>query len=139
MLGGFLAIRPRPARCLLWALTLGLAMAPAAAFAQDRTEMERADECSPGMQLNEDGLPEMDCATLEVLIRHDHYTIGLLRQVLKQARRPELRTLIEQMIRDHEAEMARLTVLRNTWYGEAPDETQGGASYNRAGPQLPVR
>lgn len=60
----------------------------------------------------------MDCGTLDILIRHDRYTIGLLHQLLRQTTRPELKALIQQMLNDHEQEMTKLNNLRKDWYGQ---------------------
>lgn len=94
-------------------ISAGLAQAPNA------VDLERVRECAPGIHLNTQGMPDMDCGTLDILIRHDWYTIGLLQQVHKQASRPELKALIQQMITDHAQEMAKLNRLRKDWYGQS--------------------
>jgi uncharacterized protein (DUF305 family) len=101
-------------------LTLGVSVFSSCGLAQlpAADDLEGAQELAPAIHLNSQGLPDMDCGTLDILIRHDHYTIGLLRQVYKQASRTELKALIQQMITDHKQEMARLNGLRKDWYGQ---------------------
>lgn len=75
-------------------------------------------QCSPGLQLNAQGLPDMDCGSLDILIRHDRYTLSLLEQVLSQVSRPEIRKQIQRMIQKHAAEVEKLNSLRRDLYGQ---------------------
>lgn len=91
---------------------------PGSTHPLDKPSLERAQECSPGTPLTASGLPEMDCSTLDVLIRHDRYSIGLLQQLLKQATRTELKVLIQKMLQEHQQEILKLNALRKSWYGQ---------------------
>lgn len=107
---------------LLAATWLGLN--PAIAQRPVSSALQQPQGCSPTVSLNAQGLPDMDCGTLDILIRHDSYTIGLLQQLLGEATRPELRGLIQQMLHDHEQEMAKLNKIRKDWYGQSLNQTK---------------
>lgn len=103
---------------LLLSISVLLNLPPVDAQAAAPGPMQQPQECAPGVHLNAQGLPDMDCATLDILIRHDRYTIGLLEQLQKQASRSELRARIQQLMKDHEQEMIQLNNLRKEWYGQ---------------------
>jgi uncharacterized protein (DUF305 family) len=63
-------------------------------------------------------MPDMNCSSIDIVLRHERYTVTMFRQVLKQATQPEFKTLLQQMIKTHEQEIETLNNLRRTWYGQ---------------------
>lgn len=68
--------------------------------------------------MTESDLSDMDCGVLDILIRNDRYTIGLLDKLYKQANRSELKELLQEMTNAHKKEITKLNNLRKVWYGE---------------------
>lgn len=104
-----------------WAWQGQAADKPPAASVQRAQLDKRLKECSPNTQLNKQGLPDMDCGKLDILIRNDKHSIMLMEQLLRQTTRPEIKSLIQQVITDRKQELERLNIVRQRLYGALPE------------------
>jgi uncharacterized protein (DUF305 family) len=114
------------AQRLILILSLGLITLLAACAGASQTTAPAASDQNSGMEHNMSDQSDApyDALFIDSMIVHHQGAIDMANQALKEATKPEIKTLAENIIKAQEAEIAQMKEWRQAWYSDLA-ETAG--------------